>query len=114
MHKKIFLYLLLFLFGIMYQCLYGAIPSRKCSIKAPAKWGNSVYEVVYDYIGPWLGPWLRIKKNLDVVVVAMWDFFERLYFWKHFRIFWNMTVLSYHGAYVYNKHKRIHERKEVV
>ena len=28
----------------MYQCLNGAIPSRKCSIKAPAKWSK------------WLGP----------------------------------------------------------
>ena len=27
----------------MYQLLKGAIPSRKCSIKAPAKWRNSVY-----------------------------------------------------------------------
>ena len=27
----------------MYQCVNGAIPSRKCSIKAPAKWRNSVY-----------------------------------------------------------------------
>ena len=28
------LYLLPFSFGLMYQCLNGAIPSRKCSIKA--------------------------------------------------------------------------------
>ena len=27
----------------MYQCRNGAILSRKCSIKAPAKWRNSVY-----------------------------------------------------------------------
>ena len=25
-----------FVFGLMYQCLNGAIPLRKCSIKAPA------------------------------------------------------------------------------
>ena len=31
------LYLLLFSFGLMCQCLNGAITSKKCSIKAPAK-----------------------------------------------------------------------------
>ena len=37
------LYLLLFSFGLMHQCLKGAIPSRKCSIKAHTKWRNSVH-----------------------------------------------------------------------
>ena len=43
----------------MYQCLNGAIPSRKCSIKAPAKWGNSVYVVLTDIChqrSKWLSP----------------------------------------------------------
>ena len=31
------LYMLLFSFGLMYQCLKGAIPLSKCSIKAPSK-----------------------------------------------------------------------------
>ena len=42
----------------MYQCLNGAIPSRKCSIKAPAKWRHSVY-VLMDIClqwSKWLGP----------------------------------------------------------
>ena len=52
----------------MYQCLNGAIPARKCSIKAFAKWKTAKY--VY-YPGQrsaikgskWLGPCL--KKNLQ-------------------------------------------------
>ena len=50
-------YLVLFPFRLMYQCLNGAIPSRKCSIKAPAKWRNSVYvltEICHQRI-KWLG-----------------------------------------------------------
>ena len=42
-HRREELYLLRFLFGLMYQCPNGAIPSRKCSIKAPDKWRNSIY-----------------------------------------------------------------------
>ena len=41
--KREYLYLLLFSFVLMYQCLNGAIPSRKRSIKAPAKSKNSIY-----------------------------------------------------------------------
>ena len=41
--RREYLYLLLFSFGLMYQYLKGAIPSRKCSIKTPAKGRNSVY-----------------------------------------------------------------------
>ena len=37
------MYLLLFLFGLVYQCLNGAIPSMKCSIKAPPKCKTSIY-----------------------------------------------------------------------
>ena len=52
----------------MYQCLNGAIPARKCSIKAFAKWKSAMY--LY-YAGQrsaikgskWLGPCL--KKNLQ-------------------------------------------------
>ena len=43
----------------MYQCIYGAIPSRECSVKAPAKWRNSVYvltEICHQW-SKWLGPW---------------------------------------------------------
>ena len=42
----------------MYQCLNGAIPSRKCSIKAPAKWRKSahVLTVIYHQRSKWLGP----------------------------------------------------------
>ena len=36
------LYLLLFAFGLMYQCNNGVIPLRKCSIKVPAKKRNYV------------------------------------------------------------------------
>ena len=42
----------------MYQCLNGAIPSRKCSITAPAEWSNSVYvltEICHQRI-KWLDP----------------------------------------------------------
>ena len=42
------LYLLLFSFGLMYLCLNRAIRSRKCSIKAPAKWRNSLYVLTLD------------------------------------------------------------------
>ena len=37
------MYLLLFPFSLLYQCLNGAIPTRKCCIKAPAKWRNTGY-----------------------------------------------------------------------
>ena len=42
----------------MYQCLNGAIPSRICSFKAPAKWGSSVYVLteVYHQRSKWLAP----------------------------------------------------------
>ena len=52
------MYLLLFSFGLMYQGLDGAIPSWKCSIKAPAKWRNSVYVLVKicHQRSKWLGP----------------------------------------------------------
>ena len=51
--------MLLFSFGLMYQCLNGAIPSRKCSITASAKWRNSVYvmmEICHKRSTKWLGP----------------------------------------------------------
>ena len=58
-HRREDLYLLLFSFGLMYQCLYGAIPSWKFSIKAPAKWRNSVYVLteICHQRSKWLGPW---------------------------------------------------------
>ena len=44
----------------MYQCLNGAIPWRKCSIKVLAKWINYVYVLteICHQRGKWLGPWL--------------------------------------------------------
>ena len=49
------LYLLLCSFGLMHQCL---IPSSTCSIKAPAKWRNSVYVLTGICLqwSKWLGP----------------------------------------------------------
>ena len=35
--EDFFIYLLLFSSGLMYRCLNGAIPQKKCSIKVPAK-----------------------------------------------------------------------------
>ena len=61
------LYWLLFSFGLMYQCLNGAIPSRKCSITAPAKWRNSVYVLteICNQRSKWLCP-KTLLLNVDV------------------------------------------------
>ena len=52
------LHLLLFSFGLRYQCLNGAIPSWKCSFKTPAKWRNSDYVLteLCHQRSKWLGP----------------------------------------------------------
>ena len=49
---------LLFLVNVPMQCLNGAIPSRKRSIKAPAKWRHSVYVLteICHQRSKWLGP----------------------------------------------------------
>ena len=49
---------LLFSFGLMYQCLNRAIPSRKCSNKAPSKWRKSVYVLteICHQRSKWLSP----------------------------------------------------------
>ena len=39
----------------MYQCFNRSIPSRKCSIKAPAKWRN------YDYVKEVVNEWALIS-----------------------------------------------------
>ena len=43
----------------MKLCLNGAIPSRKCSVNAPAKWRHSVYVLmeICHQRSKWLGPW---------------------------------------------------------
>ena len=41
--RRDYLYFLIFSFGLMYQCLNGAIPSRKCSMKTHAKCKTSIY-----------------------------------------------------------------------
>ena len=53
------LYLLLFSFGLIYQCFNGAI--RKCSIKAPVIWRNSVYVLmeICHQRSKWLCPKCR-------------------------------------------------------
>ena len=42
----------------MYQCPNGAVPSRKCSVKASAKWRNIVYVLMEmcHQRSKWLGP----------------------------------------------------------
>ena len=50
----------LFSFGLMYQCLNGAIPSKKCSIQALAMWmwSNSAYVLIEicHQRSKWLAP----------------------------------------------------------
>ena len=81
------MYLLLFLLALMYQCLNGAIPSWKCSIKAPAKWRNSVY--VLCQRSKWLGPkcnlmwWLHNIETLRKIY--------KVYIWK-LHIWWSRGV----------------------
>ena len=81
------MHLLLFSFGLMYQCLNGAIPSWKCSIKAPAKWRNSVY--VLCQRSKWLGPkcnlmwWLHNIETLRKIY--------KVYIWK-LHIWWSRGV----------------------
>ena len=50
----------------MYQCNNGAIPSRKCSIKTPAKWRNSAYVLIEicHQSSKWLGP-----KGIDQIKI---------------------------------------------
>ena len=53
------LYLLLFSFGLMYQCLNKAIPSRKCSINPPAINEETLVYVLTEICherSKWLGP----------------------------------------------------------
>ena len=52
------LYLLLLLFGLIYKCLNGAIPSSTYSIKAPKKWRKSAYDLkeIYHQRIKWLRP----------------------------------------------------------
>ena len=64
--------MLLFSFGLMYQCLNRAIPSRKCSINAPAKWRNSVYiltEICHQR-SKWLGAHYEI-----IIEKKLFEFF---------------------------------------
>ena len=45
------------LFGLMFQCLNAAIPSRDCSINAPTEWRTSVYvlkEICHQTRSKWL------------------------------------------------------------
>ena len=56
----------------MYKYLIGAIPSRKCSIKAPAKWRKSVYVLteICHQRSKWLGPKYEIELYSSMVFVS--------------------------------------------
>ena len=71
----------------MYQWINGAIPSRKCSIKAPAKWKNSVYvltEICHNR-SKWFGPWClefvlcREDNSKFLPDSVFWDKFHKIY-----------------------------------
>ena len=64
------MYLILFSFGLMYQCRNGAIPSRNCSIMTLANWRNSVYvlmEICHQrskWLGLYCATWVYIFRQI--------------------------------------------------
>ena len=55
---------------LTYQRLNGALPSKKCSIKAPTKWSNSdhVETEICHQRSKWLGPYVYIVPNAKRIV----------------------------------------------
>ena len=63
----------------MCQCLNGAIPSRKCSIKAPANWRNSVYVLmeICHQRSKWLGPNSSPPNKLTMLRNNLWKYITK-------------------------------------
>ena len=115
----------------MYQCLNEATPSRKCSIKAPAKWRNSVYVLteICHLRSKWLDPSIvSISLSTYAPKKSYVFFFTRAYKKSQNRRFilgialkinhveklnlqtsiWNLDILQCNHCFFFKVHTRLY------